>query len=164
MNIAVKLHKIVHLEDRAFVSELFRSVLDREADDGEIAHHLRELARGTPKHRIAISVLQTDEALGLFARPAHNAQEKNGKISNALRRIFDMKHEPFVHSLYRELLCREPDQPSFAGYVDSLNRGRPKSAVFAKFASSAEFDSLLALDKYAFARRALDQLILSFYR
>ncbi|MEF3307216.1 DUF4214 domain-containing protein [Paenibacillus sp. GYB003] len=165
MNVAAKLHKIVQLEDRAFVTELYRSILDREANEDERAHYLRELGKGTPKHRIAIGFLQTDEAIGLFTHTdLAGKSSKSGKISDALRRIFAMKHEPFVHSLYRELLCREPDQPAYAGYVDSLSRGRPKSAVFARFVSSDEFRSLLALDKYGFARRALDQLILSFYK
>lgn len=165
MNIAGKLHKIVQLEDRAFVSEMYRRVLDREPDEEGMAHRLRQLGKGTPKHRVLIEALQTDEALGLFAHSVTTGQDdKNGKASQAIRRVLTMKHEPFVHSLYRELLCREPDQPAYAGYVDALNRGRPKSAVFARFVSSSEFESLLGLDKYAFARRALDQLILGFYK
>jgi hypothetical protein len=165
LNIAAKLHKIAQLEDRAFVSEMYRRVLDREPDEEGTAHRLRQLGRGTSKHRVLIEILQTDEALGLFAHSANAGQDdKNDKASHAIRRVFAMKHEPFVHSLYRELLCREPDQPAYAGYVDALNRGRPKSAVFARFVSSSEFESLLGLDKYSFARRALDQLILSFYK
>ncbi|RKN85306.1 DUF4214 domain-containing protein [Paenibacillus ginsengarvi] len=166
MNIAAKLHKIVLLEDREFISELYRSILDREVDEEGMKHHLRELGKGTPKHGIVIATLQADEALRLYAHSSLSGKAENGgsKVSGALRRIFDMKHEPFVHSLYRDLLCREPDQPAYAGYVDSLNRGKSKFSVFARFVSSSEFESLLALDKYAFARRALDQLILSFYK
>lgn len=165
MTIAAKLHKIVHLEDRAFVSELYRSLLEREADEEGMTQYVRELAKGTPKHRIVIQMLQTDEALGLYSHSSlAGKSESGGKVPGALRRIFAMKHEPFVHSLYRELLCREPDQPAYSGYVDALNRGRSKCSVFARFVSSSEFESLLALDKYAFTKRALDQLILSFYK
>ncbi|WP_158301581.1 DUF4214 domain-containing protein [Paenibacillus mesophilus] len=164
MNIAGKLHKIAQLEDEAFVTEAYRRILDREADEEGMAHHLRQLRKGASKHRILIALLQTDEALGLFAQSAPPRQgTKNDNVCNAVRRIFAMKHEPFVHSLYREVLCREPDQPAYAGYVDSLNRGTPRSAVFKRFVSSNEFESLLVLDKYPFARRVLDQLIVSFY-
>lgn len=164
MNIAAKLHKIVCLDDQAFIAEMYRRILDRDADEEGMAHHLRQLHKGTPKHRVLIAFLQSDEALGLFAHPpgAHDAESAES-ISSAIRRIFARKHEPFVHSLYREILCREPDQPAYGGYVDSLNRGSPKSAVFKRFVSSSEFEFLLGLDKYAFARRVLDQLIISFY-
>lgn len=165
MNIAGKLHKIAQLEDQAFVAEAYRRILDREADEEGMAHHLRQLRKGTPKHRILIALLQTDEALGVFSHSAPPEQaSKPISVCTAIRRIFAMKHEPFVHSLYRELMCREPDQPAYAGYVDSLNRGTPRSAVFKRFVSSGEFESLLALDKYPFARRVLDQLIISFYK
>ncbi|MDF2713877.1 MAG: glycosyl transferase [Paenibacillus sp.] len=165
MNIAGKLHKIAQLEDQAFVAEAYRRILDREADEEGMAYHIRQLRKGTPKHRILITLLQTDEALGLFAHSAPPGQApKSENVCTAIRRIFAMKHEPFVHSLYREVLCREPDQPAYAGYVDSLNRGTPKSALFKRFVSSGEFESLLGLDKYPFAKRVLDQLIIGFYK
>lgn len=165
MHIAAKLHKIICLEHEAFIAEMYRCLLDREADEEGMASQLRQLQKGTPKHRLLIACLQTDEALGLFMHPVQATEgESDAKISSAMRRIFARRHEPFVHSLYKELLCREPDQPAYAGYVESLNRGAPKSAVYKRFVSSGEFETLLGLDKYSFAKRVLDQLIISFYK
>lgn len=165
MPIVGKLHTIAHSDDQAFIAGLYRDVLGREPDAEGVEQHLRQLHKGTPKHRLLIAALQTDEALGLFKHsPPEGRSGGDEPACVSLRRLFAHKHERFVQYLYRELLGREPDQPAYSGYVDSLNKGVPKSAVFARFVSSGEFETLLGLDKYAFAKRVLDQLILSFYR
>lgn len=165
MNIAAKLHKIVSLDNHLFLPEMYRRVLNREPDEEGLSQHSRQLAKGRPKHRIMIDFLQSDEALEWFSAPTSlERTEQEAPVYAMIQRVFARKPEPFVHSLYRELLCREPDQPAYSGYVERLHRGSSKASVFKQFVTSGEFESLLGLEPYPFAKRVLDQLILSFYQ
>ena len=165
MNIARMLHRIVQLDEQAFVAELYRSLLNREPDDKGMAHHIRAVRQGTPKHQLLIAFLTSDEALALYEQPASKHKDNDSAmVYRELQRLFDRRSDSFVSHLYREVLCREPDPDSYTGYLDALGRGRKKSSVFKRFVTSAEFESLIRMDKYTFTRHVLDQLIQSFYR
>jgi hypothetical protein len=164
LTITHQLHKIIHLDDQTFVTELYRRLLEREPDEGGYSNHVRMLQKGTPRHRLLISFLQSDEAVGLYSQSTPSIRsEASPTVCSSFRSVFAKKPELFVQCLYQELLCREPDPASYRGYVEDLRKGADKANVYIRFINSSEFEGLVRLDKYAFARRILDQLIHSFY-
>lgn len=165
MSITRKLHKIVSLDEQPFLEELYRSLLNREPDEQGLAHHSRALRQGTSKHQLLVAFLTSDEALTLYEQPPQTIRDdQSPKVYRELQRLFDRRADSFVNHLYREVLCREPDGDSYNGYLKSLGRGRRKSSVFKRFVTSAEFESLIRMDKYTFTRHVLEKLILGFYK
>ncbi|MFC3767217.1 DUF4214 domain-containing protein [Paenibacillus sp. GCM10012303] len=165
MSITRKLHRIVSLDEQPFLEELYRSLLNREPDEQGLAHHSLALRQGTSKHQLLIAFLTSDEALALYEQPPpKNKDDQSSMMYRELQRLFDRRADSFVSHLYREVLCREPDRDSYNGYLESLGRGRRRSSIFKRFVTSAEFESLMRMDKYTFTRHVLDQLILSFYK
>jgi hypothetical protein len=155
----------VSLDEQPFLEELYRSLLNREPDEQGLAHHSLALRQGTSKHQLLIAFLISDEALALYEQPPpKNKDDQSSMMYRELQRLFDRRADSFVSHLYREVLCREPDRDSYNGYLESLGRGRRRSSVFKRFVTSAEFESLMRMDKYTFTRHVLDQLILSFYK
>ncbi|GAA3408550.1 DUF4214 domain-containing protein [Paenibacillus hodogayensis] len=161
MNIAHKLHRLLQLNNEAFIGELYRSLLDREPDPGGAAGHAHQLRTGTSKYRIMTGFLLSDEALALYSRrqPVSGGEH----VCGDLQRLFAKKDDSFVGDLFRYILLRAPDTASYGNYIGMLRSGQSRASLFAGFVLSDEFQQLITLDKYAFARRSLDQLILSFY-
>lgn len=164
MNIAHQLYHILQLNHGEFVVELYRRLLDREPDEGGAASHLRHLQAGAAKYDVMLTFLLSDEAFALFARTPPYNRDGKAKLCRDLQRLFAKDAESFVRALFRQLFSRVPDADTYARYMDALGRGQPKSFVFAAVVSSAELRHLLGMDKFSFARRTLDQLILSFYK
>jgi len=167
MNVAHRLHKLMQLENEAFVAELYGQLLKRGPDPEGADSHLRQLQIGQPKHDVITAFMLSEEALELFNRPdaeERDSDEVEADVCDRIRRLFAKDPESFVHELFRELLGREPDEDNCAHYISLLSSGHSKSAVFAGFAESAEFTQLISLDPYTFAKRTLDQLIMSFYQ
>lgn len=52
---------------------------------------------------------------------------------------------PYVTGLYRELLCREPDQEGLACHLSALASGHSRFALFCQFGTSEECALLLSL-------------------
>ncbi|MBD2860879.1 DUF4214 domain-containing protein [Paenibacillus oceani] len=165
MSITRKLHKIVCLDEQPFLAELYRSLLNREPDEPGLANHARALRQGVSKHQLLVSFLISDEALSLYEQPPPaNKDDHSAMVYRELQRLFNRRADSFVSHLYRDVLCREPDRDSYNSYLESLAKGRRKSSVFKRFVTSAEFESLIRMDKYTFTRHVLDQLIQSFYK
>ncbi|MCL2424807.1 MAG: DUF4214 domain-containing protein [Oscillospiraceae bacterium] len=107
-------------EVRAFVTRLFRFVLQREPDvDG---------LNGWTNQLVTKQNSGADVAYGFFFSP----EMRNRNLTD----------EQFVTILYNTLMDREPDQHGFAAWVGQLNGGESWYNVFVGFVMSAEFDRI----------------------
>ncbi|MCL2425564.1 MAG: Ig-like domain-containing protein [Oscillospiraceae bacterium] len=107
-------------EVRAFVTRLFRLVLQREPDaDG---------LNGWTNQLVTRQNTGADVAYGFFFSP----EMRSRNLSN----------EQFVTILYNTLMGREPDPHGFAAWVGQLNGGESWYNVFVGFVMSAEFDRI----------------------
>ncbi|WP_082420416.1 DUF4214 domain-containing protein [Paenibacillus sp. A3] len=55
------------------------------------------------------------------------------------------RQRPYVTGLYRELLCREPDQEGLACHLSELASGHLRFALFYQFGTLEECSRLLSL-------------------
>lgn len=98
------------------IDELYRSILGREPDPGGQAYWLDQLRRGRTLEAVAAGFYGSDE---YYAR----AGGADG---------------PFVDSLYRRLLEREPDAGGRQQWLDQLARGVTRTQVADAFYGSVE--------------------------
>lgn len=156
MRIVHLLHHAYHKDDHSFVAELYRQLLDRVPGEEEVGGHLNALWNGTSRNQLMIEFINSTEAHNLYF---HGAEIVSPTAAGKLQRIVRLGHEDFVHQLYVELLCREPDPQGHAGHVEALRHGAHPLTVITNFMNSQEWIDLLHLDKNSISRRILQHLL-----
>ena len=119
------------MEVTAFVSRLYRNVLDREPDVAGLNVQCQALLEGMPAAQLAQNFFLSEE---FTSRP--------------------LSHEEIVSIAYATLLDREPDQYGLDGWTACMDAGMPLEYLVAGFADSDEFLNLC--DEYALVRGWLD--------
>jgi hypothetical protein len=127
-----------------FIAELYRELLNREADPPGFQHHAFQLARGTPKTTLMAEILKSKEAERLYTRPGPWPPDPlKPTAAGLLHRLFATDGKSFVSGLYAELLCREPDPAGLHSHLKALQRGASKTALLLAILQSEECLSLL---------------------
>jgi hypothetical protein len=106
---------------KVFLTRLYRNTLDREPDKAGLDGWTSMLLAGTTG---------ADVAYGFFFSP-----EMAGKFHD---------NYWFVELLYRTLLDRNSDAEGRSYWIAELNRGVPRTHIFAGFANSVEFEAMCA--------------------
>ncbi|XEC93405.1 DUF4214 domain-containing protein [Paenibacillus tarimensis] len=137
------LRKTFELEGEAFLWELYRQVLHREPDPEGLNGHSGHIHGGTEKIRIASAMVQSEEAEEVFGRqpPSQFARSTLGGILQLFYRTNDQN---YIHALYEEILCREPDPDGYNNYMKALAEGLPRRSLLGMFLQSAECARLLS--------------------
>jgi len=151
--------------DRAFVRELYRDFLGREARGAEVDHWVGRLAGGNSRYDVALALAHSDEwlrrvisefyrdtlgrepdARGL-ARWVEQARAGKPIVDIAVsfyasdeyyRKTGRSNPTTWVTELYRALLGRGPDGPGLRNWVGKLNSGTPRTTVARGFYQSQE--------------------------
>lgn len=72
-----KIREIIKLEDAEFVKEVYRELLEREADPIGLQHCVQHLRLGASKRDIIMGIMLTDEARTLYHlhKPSSSSRE-----------------------------------------------------------------------------------------
>jgi len=155
---------------QAFLQKLFRDVLGREIDAGELSGFSAALAAGESRAEVLGDLLgsveysrrQIEPAIRLYyaalARPPDYAELQNctdalhgGALTLAeaadqlagsaefLQQYGALENAQYVQQLYRNVLGREADAASLAGWVGQLDAGASRGSVVAGLSESDEF-------------------------
>lgn len=132
-------------EGQHFVIELFRQILSREPGALECQHYMGLLTTQQTKLSIIEQVMCSEEAEQNFLRPpAGFIPAQPNTAASIMRRFYAAEPFFFVHSLYDELLCRNPDSQGLRGHLQGLRARHNKKQMIRQFLNSAEFHHMLA--------------------
>ncbi|MCY9512577.1 DUF4214 domain-containing protein [Paenibacillus apiarius] len=147
------IHALLKLEGLDFIRELYRQFLHREPSAMEYQHYMRLLAMHQTKQTLIVHVMCSEEAERLYHQPPSgfiHLHDENETAASILRRFYPSEPFFFVHSLYNELLCRNPDTQGMQGHLHSLLAGMPKKNLLHAFFISAECQTFLSLPQIPF--------------
>lgn len=150
MRIVQMLHKLFHIgSDTQFIEQMFWELLHRQPDPEEIRNHTAGLRHGKiSRVKLFETVVLSEEAAGGVSRfQQSNLIYEAPTIGSLLHGLLCQDNAPFVKGLYRELLCREPDQESLACHLSALASGHSRLDLFCQFIASEECARLLALPR-----------------
>ncbi|WP_244965726.1 DUF4214 domain-containing protein [Paenibacillus alvei] len=150
------IHAMLRLEGRDFVRELYRQFLHRDPSEPEYPHYMHLLAMHQPKHAIIAQVMCSPEAEALYHHPSSDFfQPPATSAACILRRFYPSDPLFFMHSLYNELLNRNPDASGLHGHMHNLLKGTPKKALLEAFLASPECQGLLSAAHIPVANQAV---------
>jgi Ca2+-binding RTX toxin-like protein len=109
------------LDNAAFVTQLYRNVLDREPDAGGLAANVNALTSGL--------ITRTEVVVNFSESPEFKAG-----TSPEL-------HAGQIFRLYGATLARTPDVSGFKGWTDALGNGQGLAGIAAGFVNSTEFQT-----------------------
>ncbi|MBC7357593.1 MAG: DUF4214 domain-containing protein [Desulfacinum sp.] len=138
-------HAGIPYERAAFVTGLYRGLLDRDPDPEGFFYWADRLAEGAGPRDLTAAFLASAEYGGSPRLRTSGEPEK------------------IVESLYRVLLGRDPDPPGAAYWVGLLEEGAPADLVITGFLTSAEYGRRTALDAYRFFHSAVEAFSLESY-
>ncbi|NDW01324.1 DUF4214 domain-containing protein [Salipiger sp. PrR002] len=119
------------LTDTAFVAQLYRNVLDREADDGGLAGWTARLKDGMSREQVVLG----------FSESAEFVSSTRGAVYNAAVAASAQGWGDDVFRLYQATLDRAPDAAGFEAWSTRLAEGREYLSVVDGFVQSAEFQA-----------------------
>jgi hypothetical protein len=156
MRIAHLLHHACQKEDKRFVRDLYRQLLNREPTEEEMEPHVTALKSGVSRTDLMIRFILSEEAKNVyFGQPPDDAPT----VANKLKRIVSLEPERLVHELYVELLCRDPDPEGYEDHVNSLRQGAHPLDIVQSFMTSPEWSDLMRADRNSIARKILFHLL-----
>lgn len=159
MKMAQVVHRCFQYHSHAFVSELYRQLLNREPDANGLAHFTKLLNTGTSRKKVFATILESSEAMNLFLQHPNTTTEDTSIFVEKARELLSMPHEAFVKKLYEEVLCREPDSAGVASHLSSLKQGIAPYSLFKFFFTCDEFKSLIRMERRLFAKKVVDHFI-----
>ncbi|WP_274649486.1 DUF4214 domain-containing protein [Paenibacillus humicola] len=154
MKVIQLLHQANQLNDEPFVCSLYAQLLNRAADKSEIAAQAAYLRSGMPRTELIIGILNSDEAIQIYAAPSFS-EERQPTVADKMSRLLAMNHEDMVHNFYTELLCRYPDAHGYPAFLRLLNEGHSPLSLVNLILRSDEWNVLFHADRYYFARKIL---------
>ena len=119
------------LTDTAFVAQLYRNVLGREADDGGLASWTARLEDGMSREQVVLG----------FSQSAEFVSSTRGAAYNAAVEVSPQAWGDEVFRLYQATLDRAPDAAGFEAWSTRLAEGREYLSVVDGFVQSAEFQA-----------------------
>jgi hypothetical protein len=163
LTIAQRIHKMLQLDGHEFIKAVYPELLNRQPDPDGLNHHVHALRSGTSKLQTMAGIVQSHEAASLYQNALSGSVEAR-TIANRLQQLYAQKTDSFVHHLYKEILCREPDPGGAQAFIHRIQHGHSRQAVIAELLVSHEFKTLMSLNKHAFAKEILERLIQTFYK
>lgn len=131
-------------DGQQFIAELFRQLLNREPGAIEYQHYMRLLTSRQTKLSIIEQIMCSEEAEQNYLRPPTSFIPTEATTAASLiRRFYAAEPFFFVHSLYDELLCRNPDSLGLQGHLKGLMAKHSKKLMLRQFLNSIEFQHLL---------------------
>jgi hypothetical protein len=101
-----------HLDDEAFVEQLYRTFLKREADPGGKQSHVEQLQQGISRQEILFALRTSEEAAGVF-----------------VNLTADLDDETFLEVAYQAYLKQELEPQAQKLYLQTLTQGRSRQEI-----------------------------------
>ena len=145
MNIIQKLHQMFELEEEAYVTELYRQLLNKEPEIIGVSHFTGLLRSGHTKLSIAFTFLRSRELKQIYTKEgAGGLQAVTPRIYHRIYSLLTIDSASFVPELYAELLCREVEHEALHHYVNLLRNGRSRLSIILGVLVSPECQLLLS--------------------
>ncbi|UHA73152.1 hypothetical protein [Paenibacillus sp. 481] len=129
------------LPDTEFVKTISVQLRNREPYEDEMTHYLSSLSSGVSRIDYIVDIVLSMESRVVYDSPYVHGEEPT--VANIFRNTITYFPEQLVHTLFRELLCREPEQEEFILYEHAVANGLSPVEMFAYMVQSAECKSLL---------------------
>lgn len=128
------------------IRQVYREVLEREADEGGINHYRSQAAKGWSIDQIRSDLMNSNERRALEASKAQAAQaaaaQKDAEITSAIKQA------------YREVLERDADEGGIAHYKSQIAKGWTIDQVRQDLLNSNEHTQLMSGKQAEAERRA----------
>lgn len=139
------LQQLFQLEGEAFVEELYRQILGREAEATIKAYHAPSMRAHSPKMNLMLNLLRSREARLLYMRPSMGAMLNGSTIQHLILGTLNSNtDDAFVASLYQQLLSRDPEPDAVQHYAIMLQGGQHRYAIVVGMLSAEECTGLIA--------------------
>ena len=130
------------------IRQVYREVLEREADEGGINHYRQQAAGGWTIDQIRSDLMNSNERKQLEANKAQAARsaaaQKDAEITAAIKQA------------YRDILERDADEGGIAHYKSQIAKGWTLDQVRQDLLNSREHTQLIANKQAEAERRALE--------
>lgn len=130
------------------IKQVYREVLEREADEGGINHYRQQAAKGWTIDQIRNDLMNSNERRALEASKAQAAQaaaaQKDAELTSAIKQA------------YRDILERDADDGGIAHYKLQIAKGWTLDQVRQDLLNSNEHTQLIANKQAEAERRALE--------
>lgn len=128
------------------IRQVYREVLEREADEGGINHYRQQAAKGWNIDQIRSDLMNSNERRALEANKAQAAQaaaaQKDAEITSAIKQA------------YRDILERDADEGGIAHYKSQVAKGWTIDQVRQDLLNSNEHTQLISGKQAEAERRA----------
>ena len=119
------------LDNRDFVTQLYRNVLGRTPAEWEVGGWLRSLNNGVDRIHVSLGFSESQEFCAKTSATALSFSQEG----------YRMHWSDDVFRLYQTILDRTPDRAGFLGWTGALAGGMPWEAIIDGFMKSSEFGS-----------------------
>ena len=130
------------------IKQVYREVLEREADEGGVNHYRQQAAKGWSIDQIRSDLMNSNERKQLEANKAQAAQaaatQKDAELTSAIKQA------------YRDILERDADDGGIAHYKLQIAKGWTLDQVRQDLLNSNEHTQLIANKQAEAERRALE--------
>lgn len=130
------------------IRQVYREVLEREADEGGLNHYRQQAAKGWSIDQIRSDLMNSNERRALEASKAQAAQaaaaQKDAEITAAIKQA------------YRDILERDADDGGIAHYKSQIAKGWSIEQVHQDLLNSNEHTQLISGKQAEAERRALE--------
>lgn len=130
------------------IRQVYREVLEREADEGGINHYRSQAAKGWSIDQIRSDLMNSNERKQLEANKAQAARaaaaQKDAELTSAIKQA------------YRDILERDADEGGIAHYKSQIAKGWTIAQVRQDLLNSRERTQLMANKQAEAERRALE--------
>lgn len=139
------LQQLFQLEGEAFVGELYRQILGREAEAMTKAYHAPSMRANAPKMSLMLSTLRSREARLLYMRQTSAVRPDGPSIQHRIHFMLQLQpNEVFIASLYQQLLNRDPEPEAMSHYLSMLQTGQHRYALVVGMLNAAECMEIIA--------------------
>ncbi len=110
----------IYGEATAYVTRLFRGLLNRDPDSGALNYYVQKLGVDKVKGRDVLKEIM------------NSSEFKNATVKN----------EDFVTRVYKGILLREPDSEGYSYWTNFLNNGGSRDEMINQFLNSTEYKNI----------------------
>lgn len=152
MRLIHHIQRLLVLDDDPFVLELYRQLLNRAPDVEGFQAQLHAL-RFLSKPHLFFAFLDSSECQVLLVSSQitpdyHAFSEKQPRIIEKLRGLYQLNEGEFISRLYIEILARAPDAHGFNHHLHALRSGKHKYEIIKGFLKSPEGMALSVVSHY----------------
>ena len=130
------------------IRQVYREVLEREADEGGINHYRQQAAKGWTIDQIRNDLMNSNERRALEASKAQAAQQAAAQK--------DAETTAAIKQAYRDILERDADEGGLAHYKSQIAKGWTLDQVRQDLLNSNEHTQLISGKQAEAERRALE--------